>query len=125
MVVEPGTVVVEPVVVGVVVGIVVAAVVDVVGGSEVVVVGTVVVGPAVVGIGTVVAVRARRKAKAIEGERDEAVVQRDGARRVIAVTERFGIENIATDPAVRKQAKAVLSGDDVARREFALAKAEA
>ena len=77
------------------------------------------------GIGTVVAVRARRKAKAIEGERDEAVEQRDGARRVIAVTERFGIENIASDPNVRKQAKAVLAGDDIARREFALAKAEA
>lgn len=76
-------------------------------------------------IGTVVAVRARRRAKAIEGERDEAVEQRDGARRVIAVTERFGIENIASDPNVRKQAKAVLAGDDVARREFALAKAEA
>ena len=59
------------------------------------------------------------------GLRDEAVEQRDGARRVIAVTERFGIENIATDPNVRKQAKAVLAGDDVARREFALAKAEA
>ena len=41
------------------------------------------------------------------------------------MTERFGIENIATDPNVRKQAKAVLAGDDVARREFALAKAEA
>ena len=75
-------------------------------------------------IGTVVAVRARRKAKAIESERDEAVEERDGARCVIAVTERFGIENIATDPNVRKQAKAVLAGDDVARREFALAKAE-
>ena len=76
-------------------------------------------------IGTVVAVRARRKAKAIESERDEAVEERDGARRVIAVTERFGIENIATDPNVRKQAKAALAGDEVARREFALAKAEA
>ena len=76
-------------------------------------------------VGTLVAVRARRKARAIEDERDEAVEQRDGARRVIAVTERFGIENIATDPNVRKQAKAVLAGDDVARREFALAKAEA
>ena len=76
-------------------------------------------------IGTVVAVRARRKAKAIESERDEAVEERDGARRVIAVTERFGIENIATDPNVRKQVKAALAGDEVARREFALAKAEA
>ena len=76
-------------------------------------------------VGTLVAVRARRKARAIEDERDEAVEQRDGARRVIAVTERFGIENIATDPNVRKQAKAALAGDDVARREFALAKAEA
>lgn len=77
------------------------------------------------GVGTLVAVRARRRSKAIESERDEAVEQRDGARRVIAVTERFGIENIATDANVRKQAKAVLAGDDVARREFALAKAEA
>jgi len=77
------------------------------------------------GVGTLVAVRARRKTRAIEDERDEAVEQRDGARRVIAVTERFGIENIASDANVRKQAKAVLAGDDVARREFALAKAEA
>jgi len=76
-------------------------------------------------IGTLVAFRGRKKARELEEERDEAVDQRDGARRVIAVTERFGIENIANDPSVRKQAKAVLAGDDIARREFALAKAEA
>lgn len=76
-------------------------------------------------IGTLVAFRGRKKARELEEERDEAVDQRDGARRVIAVTERFGIENIANDPSVRKQAKAVLAGDDMARREFALAKAEA
>jgi len=76
-------------------------------------------------IGTMIALRGRKKARELEEERDEAVEQRDGARRVIAVTERFGIENIANDPNIRKQAKAVLAGDDMARMEFALAKAEA
>jgi len=76
-------------------------------------------------IGTLIALRGRKKARELEEERDEVLEQRDGARRVIAVTERFGIENIANDPNVRKQAKAVLAGDDMARIEFALAKAEA
>jgi len=76
-------------------------------------------------IGTLVAFRGRKKARELEEERDEVVEQRDGARRVIAVTERFGIENIANDPNVRRQAKAVLAGDDAARMEFALAKAGA
>jgi outer membrane murein-binding lipoprotein Lpp len=76
-------------------------------------------------IGTLVAVRSRRKHRELEDERDSAVEERDGARRVIAVTERYGIDKIATDDSVRKQAKAAIAADEVARREYALAKAEA
>ncbi len=75
--------------------------------------------------GTLVAARGRRRQAELEGERDEAIESRDGARRVIAVTERFGIDRIAADEGVRKQAKAAIAGDQVARREYALAKAEA
>lgn len=51
--------------------------------------------------------------------------QRNGARRAIANTERHGIDAIANDPAVRAKAKADLSADPVARKEYALAKAGA
>lgn len=76
-------------------------------------------------VGTLVALRGRKRARELEEERDEVTEQRDGARRVIAVTERFGLEKIANDETVRKQARAVLAGDEVARTEFALAKAAA
>ena len=76
-------------------------------------------------IGTLVALRGRKRARELEEERDEVTEQRDGARRVIAVTERFGLEKIANDETIRKQARAVLAGDEVARTEFALAKAAA
>jgi len=75
--------------------------------------------------GALVGLRARKRAREIEEERDEAIEQRDGARRVITTTERFGIDAIASDPNVRKQARAALAGDEVARQEFALAKADA
>lgn len=51
--------------------------------------------------------------------------QRNGARRVIANTERFGMEQIAKDPAVRSAAKAAMAADPAAKKEYALAKAAA
>jgi len=73
----------------------------------------------------VTTLRARRKVRAVEAERDEIEKERDGARKVIATTERFGIEAIANDPNTRRAARAAVMADDVARREFALAKADA
>lgn len=63
------------------------------------------------------AARSRKRAKELERERD-------GARKVIAVTERHGLAQIANDPNTKEKARIELAADPVAMEEFAKATAE-
>ena len=66
-------------------------------------------------------------AATIAARRKVAQVQRkaDAASRAIAVTEAFGIDNIAKDPSIRAAAKKVMASDPEAMQEYAIAKAKA
>lgn len=61
---------------------------------------------------------ARRRARRMQEELDEVTTQRDGARKVIAITEEYGIDEIAKDEATRKAARLRVMADEAARAEF-------
>jgi hypothetical protein len=67
--------------------------------------------------------RARRRLAEEHEARVQAEQQRDGARKVVAITEKHGIERIASDPTARAVARAEVYADPVAAAEFNAAKA--
>lgn len=67
--------------------------------------------------------RARRRLAQEHEARVQAEQQRDGARKVVAITEKHGIEKIATDEKARAVARAEVYADPVAAAEFNAAKA--